>query len=350
MTVGWYIHHHGAGHLHRFLSVAPELADDITVLSSLPRPESPESPEACAGAEWIDLPLDVPLSPAQEGTVAAGGLLHWAPLGDTGYRSRMAMIAEWIARTHPAAVVVDVSVEVALLVRLMGVPVIWVAQRGIRDDQAHRLAYAAAEVIIAPWTAATDPFPAGPPASTSAPPARTVHVGALSRFDRCIPSPTPDARRVGLLLGFGGHAVHGDDIAAAAAATPDWTWEIAAGVEVGEHPNVISHPPDCDVWGLLNRAAVVVSSASGNAISEVAAARRPLICLPQDRPFDEQHQQAAALSGAGLALVADAWPPAGHWPDLLDRARAHGGSGWSALHDSAGAKRFAAVIRSVTAP
>jgi hypothetical protein len=339
MTIGWYLHHHGRGHLHRFLAVAPNLAHEVTVLTSLPRPL------ASGATEWIDLPLDVLLRPGQPGTVEAGGLLHWAPLGESGFRDRMAMIAEWIARTNPVAIVVDVSVEVALLARLMGVPVLWVAQRGIREDRPHRLAYAAAEVIIAPWTTATD-SPSAIAVPTAAP---MIHVGALSRFDHETPTPVPEERRVGLLLGFGGHAVEAADIAAAAAATPEWTWEIAADTDVGALANVISHPPDCDVWALLNRSAVVISSASGNAVAEVAAARRPLICLPQDRPFAEQRQQAAALSGAGLALVAETWPPAERWPGLLERARAHGGSGWGALHDGAGAERFAAVIDSVTA-
>jgi hypothetical protein len=344
MTIGWYIHHHGRGHLHRFLAVAPELTQDVTVLSSLARPE------ASGVTEWIDLPPDVPVSPGQRATVEARGLLHWAPLGESGYRERMGMIAAWIAATGPAAIVVDVSVEVALLARLMGVPVLWVAQRGIREDRAHRLAYGVAEVIIAPWTADTDPGDGSatdPDLPAAAP---VVHVGALSRFDHLCPTPLPEERRVGVVLGFGGHAVEARDIAAAAAATPDWTWEVAAHTEVGEVPNVISHPPDCDVWALLNRAAVVVSSASGNAVAEVAAARRPLICLPQDRPFAEQHRQAAALSDAGLALVSQAWPPADRWPGLLERARAHGGSGWAALHDGAGARRFAAAVDSVSPP
>ncbi len=336
MTLGWYVHHHGRGHLNRFLAVAPEL-EQVTVLSSLPRPRD-------AAAEWIELPLDVPLSPAQQDTVQAGGLLHWAPLGESDYRRRMAMLAAWIARENPAAVVVDVSVEVALLVRLMGVKVIWVAQRGIRDDQAHRLAYGAAEMIIAPWTAATQAAdqPGAPP------PERVVHVGALSRFDARLRTPPPAERRVGLLLGFGGHSVRAEDVVAAAAATPDWTWEVTGINDVPDLANVISHPPECDVWALLGRAAVVVASASGNVVSEVAAAGRPLICLAQERPFAEQHQQAAALSTAGLALAPDGWPAAERWPALLASAREHGGWGWSALHDGAGARRFAEAVRTVT--
>jgi hypothetical protein len=333
MTLGWYIHHHGRGHLNRFLAVAPEL-EDLTVLSSLAPPT--DHP----GTAWMELPLDVPLSPTQQRTVEAGGLLHWAPLGDTGYRRRMAIIAEWIADANPAAIVVDVSVEVALLARLLGAKVIWVAQRGIRDDAGHRLAYRAADMVIAPWTAATETD-----AETETDAGRVVHVGALSRFDGRTPTRALAERRVVLLLGFGGHSVRGQDIAAAAAATPDWIWEVTGVTDVGDVPNVVSQPSDCDVWALLNRAAVVVASASGNAVAEVAAARRPLICLPQERPFAEQQAQAAALARAGLAVVLAGWPPPERWLDLLDSAREHDPSAWAALHDGAGARRFAAAVR-----
>ena len=333
MTLGWYIHHHGRGHLHRFLAVAPEL-DGVTVLSSLARP-----PEA-ANVEWIELPLDVPLGPAERETVTAGGMLHWAPEGDTGYRRRMAIIAAWIARADPALVVVDVSVEVALTARLMGTRVAWVAQRGIRADQPHALAHGAAAVIIAPWTADTEL--AGAVGADAAIP--TTHVGAVSRFDHRRATPVPHERRVALLLGFGGHAVSREDIAAAAAATPDWTWEITGGWDVAPMANVISHPSDTDIWALLGRAAVVVASASGNAVAEVAAARRPLICLPQERPFAEQRQQAAALSEAGLAEALEHWPAPARWPGLLEAARARDPADWGILHDGAGSRRFAAAL------
>jgi UDP-N-acetylglucosamine:LPS N-acetylglucosamine transferase len=154
---------------------------------------------------------------------------------------------------------------------------------------------------------------------------------------------------VALLLGFGGHSVRGDQVAAAAAATPDWTWEVTGVTEVEGPANVIVHPPDGDVWALLNRAGVVVASASGNAVAEVAAARRPLICLAQERPFGEQRVQAAALSSANLATAVDGWPAADRWPELLARAQRYDPTAWAKLHDGGAAQRFAAALRRLTA-
>ena len=333
MSIGWYIHHHGRGHLHRFLSVLPGLTD-VTALSSLPRPPG------LVGADWIELPMDLPVTPSAARSADARGLLHWAPLATGGYTERMATVAAWIAATRPDAVVIDVSVEMALLVRLMGVAPIWVAQRGARQDLPHQLAYAAAQTIIAPWTEATQP-----PDRPGAPPReRTTLVGALSRFDD-VPAPPPAARpSVCVLLGFGGHDIAAADILAAARATPGWRWDVTGVPAAASAANVRVHPPDCDVWALLARATVAVSSASTNAIGEVAAARRPLICLPQQRPFDEQRDQAAALERAGLATVVERWPAAERWPALLDATARRDAGSWELLHDRGGARRFARAI------
>jgi hypothetical protein len=333
VSIGWYIHHHGRGHLHRFLSVLPGLTD-VTALSSLP------PPAGLVGADWIELPMDLPVTASAARSADARGLLHWAPLSTGGYTQRMATVAAWIAATRPDAVVIDVSVEMALLVRLMGVAPIWVAQRGTREDLPHQLAYAAAQTIIAPWTEATQLLgaPGAPPRE------RTTLVGALSRFDDAS-APPPAARpSVCVLLGYGGHEIAAADIAAAARATPGWRWDVTGVPAAISAANVCVHPPDCDVWALLARATVAVSTASTNAVGEVAAARRPLICLPQQRPFDEQRDQAAVLQRAGLATVLEHWPSAERWPALLDDTARRDSSSWELLHDGGGARRFARAI------
>ena len=88
-VIGYYVHHHGTGHLHRAMTVAPHLAEPVTGLSSLPRPEAWAGP-------WIELPRDDSAAPYPAPTTAAQGRLHWVPLGDAGLRARMAAISAWI--------------------------------------------------------------------------------------------------------------------------------------------------------------------------------------------------------------------------------------------------------------
>ena len=120
--IGWYVHAHGRGHLQRLQCVAAHLRTPVTALSSLPRPDG------WTGG-WVDLPDDLPTGADRDPT--AGGTLHWAPLGHTGFRERTAAIAAWVTQARPALVVVDVSVEVAVLVRALGFPVLRVRHHGI---------------------------------------------------------------------------------------------------------------------------------------------------------------------------------------------------------------------------
>jgi hypothetical protein len=323
VRAGWYIHHHGLGHLQRFRIMRRQLPG-LVGLSSLPRPA--EVP----AREWVALPDDAPAPAGAD--VTAGGTLHWAPAGHDGLRSRMAAVAAWVQDHRPEVLVVDVSVEVALFARLMGVPVVWVGQRGRRVDGPHRLAYGLSRVVV-PWTTEV--------ASDDGDPDGVVHVGALSRFDGRAARPAPGHRRVLLVLGRGGHGIAPAAVAAARAATPDWTWE-TAGLD-GE-----LHDPEA-LWDALQRADVVVGSAGTGVVSEVAAARRPLICLPQPRPFGEQHEQARALARAGLAETLTEWPAADRWPQILERARVRDPQAWALLHDGQAAQRMADAIRAAAA-
>jgi hypothetical protein len=337
VTVGWYVHHHGAGHLHRFLATRRHLPG-VVGLGSLPRPA--EVPPA----EWVELADDAVAGVGQDPT--ASGTLHWVPLGVPGLRERTATIAAWVASAQPAALVVDVSVEVALLGRLLSVPTVLVGQRGDREDRAHALGYAGASRIVVPWTRATHTGGGGPPGD------RLTFCGAVSRFDG---RPTPEdgqpaaaCRDVLVLVGSGGHALDPADVAAAAACDPDRTWHVAGALRV-DAPRVVDHGPDADVWALLHRSGVVVATAGANVIAEVAAARRPLVLLPQDRPFGEQSAHADALARAGLVDVLRAWPPPAAWPAVLAAAERRDPARWSLHHDGHGAERLADAVREVAA-
>lgn len=321
--IGYYIHHHGRGHLSRAVAIARGLELPVTGLSSLPRPTE------WAG-DWLALPTD-------EGHAAldpdAHGELHWAPLGHAGLRSRMARIAEWIDRQQPRALVVDVSVEVGLLARLHGVPVVTIAMPGRRTDRAHALGYAISSAVIGAWPPAATGMGGGLPPLDE----RLHAVGAISRFAPAEPrAPAPPAgpRRAVVLGGAGGDSFTSEAIGRASAATPGWDW-----LHLGAHGTWVDDP-----WGALLAADVVITHAGESAIAEAAAARRPAIVIPQPRPHDEQRSAAEVLAGPDWpALVLPEWPADG-WPALLESASQLDARGWQAWNDGHGAERAAAVI------
>jgi hypothetical protein len=326
-VIGYYVHHHGRGHLERARAIAAQLHDELTVLSSLERPAEWD------GGTWIRLDTDR-ADHARASAPDAGGALHWAPLHHPGLRVRMAQIAEWVSGAEPAALVCDVSVEVACLARLMGAPVVSIALPGVRDDAPHLLGYRLSQAIVAPW-----PRALANSDWSSRWSGKTQAVGAFSRFDRRA-RPTPASKRseptVVLLLGAGGSEIVQQDLDDAVAATPGWSWRVFGFEHWIEDP-----------WLELCDATVIVTHAGQNCIAEVAAARTPAIVIPQPRPFAEQLSTARVLRRERLAIVRESWPPPADWPALLEAAARLGGERWASWSDGHGAERAAAVIECV---
>lgn len=354
--IGWYVHHVGSGHATRATAIAAHLVDagqTVVGLSTAPRP-------ADWPGEWVELPPDtegLDLSQGHDGLpaaldVQAGGALHFAPLS-AGFATRQQVLAGWVAEHRPEVMVVDVSVEVVALVRLLGTPAVTVAMPGDRSDAPHRLGYALAQRIVACWPPGAHPDHVVTTQPELA--ARTRCVGSISRFGGraqattatgADPAPTRDPALGVLLWGHGSDAPDARQRQALAAADPSLTWTLAHDL-----------PADA-VWDLLRRAAVVVTHGGQGAVADVAAAGAPAVLLPQDRPHDEQHATGRALSRLDVAVVPEhpTWPTAEQWSMLLDRARERGGSAWSTWRGDGiaqgidGAHRAALAILQVSTP
>ena len=322
--IGYYVHHHGSGHLTRARLLAAALGRPVTGLSSLPRPPDWTGP-------WVQLPHDADPAPGVGVDVTAGGVLHWAPTAHEGYSARMAVISRWVERARPDLVVVDVSVEVTLFVRLLGVRVVVVAMRGDRSDRAHALAYDAANRLIALWPERL--------ASTRWPHRwveKTCHTGGFSRLDdlaRVSQPGTVEAGSVLLLWGRGGDGDGPDLERAAAASGPEWSWR---------RPSASADA--AALWSELIRAEVVVTHAGQNAVAEVAASRRPAVVVAEARPFGEQEETAEVIDTGGIAVGLPAWPVDEAWPQLLARAQQRGGGRWNEWSDLDGIPRAVALI------
>lgn len=333
--IGWYVHHHGWGHMTRMQAIRPHLGDEVTVFSSLPEPAS-LPPETV----WVQLPSDsdavvgpdgVRREAHQLGDVTAGGTLHWAPLGHPGHQARLAAIAEWVAIHPTSAFVVDVSVEVTILARLLGLPTISVAQPGDRTDAPHRLGYDLADRILAPWAPGTIPATALVGRED-----RVRSVGAISRYDGRArteaDAEADDVRRV-LFLGLALDPVR-------LAQTREL---LSADGWVVESAGAGSDDRIDDVWPLLCRATVVVSAAGQNSIADLAAADARAVVIAQERPFDEQREMARVLAAHGLAqtVAADASPA-----EVVDSIRraADTAPRWDVWQVSGSAARAAGAI------
>lgn len=345
--IGWYVHHHGTGHLNRMQSVRAHMDVPLTAFSSRPGP----------GVQPLPIDVDPPRSEACATSDPAVGF-HYAPLGVDGIRQRMSILAEWVRRDDPDVFVVDVSVEVAALMRLLSVPTVIMRQHGGRDDLPHRMCYSNASVLLAPY-----PMWLEDERTPDWVRHKTVYAGGFSRFDDQIRTPdgdadpddlnmrdkarqrlgiSPDTRLVVVMGGEGGRV--GWPLAEAARATADWRWVVLGSgwqSDIGDlGVGWVEDPFD---W--LCAADVVVSHAGHNALTECAAADRPMLVIPQDRPHDEQRHKAQLLQQHGLAVVAPQWPAAGAWPELLERTLDRSPDPKHRLVDGHGARRAAYIVQ-----
>lgn len=322
--IGYYIHHHGKGHLHRAAAIAAASSQPIVGLSSLPRPREWVGP-------WVQLAED---SSGTTESATANGRLHWAPLGHPGHRDRMAEISSWIRDVRPTSMVVDVSVEVVLLARLHGLPVVTVLQPGDRSDPVHELGYAVSDALIGCWPPGAGPVKLSADIDES----RIHEIGGLSRFEVYEPLPRQSAgpAHAVVLTGGGGDDLTPERLETIQRAQPQWRWTV-----LGTHGVWVDDPAE-----LLRTADVVVAHAGQNAIAEIAALRIPAVVLPQDRPHDEQRFLAAALTSGPWPAFASPSVDAG-WASVLDEARCADGSRWALWCDGRAVDRFLAVCGSV---
>lgn len=328
--IGYYVHHHGAGHLARARAIAGHADGRIHLLGT------------GIGSPGVELADDRSASGAfdsADGTGCRPDALHYAPLDHEGVRARVARIAQWIDARKPSLMVVDVSVEVAMLARLASVPTLYVRLNGDRNDTPHLEAFRGAAGLLAPFHEDLDA-----PSTQSWVRDKTrylpgITAASVSRSD-------DRSRTILVVIGRGGQPGDGDAIALAAAASAQWQWRVIGPC------SAVSRPlPNLDLLGWVQHpereiadAAVIVGGAGDGLVSSVLAADRPFICLPEDRPFDEQHATAQGLSAVGAALILPRWPEPERWSGLIASALALPSEARRRLHDLEGARAAARWI------
>ncbi|MEO9329768.1 hypothetical protein [Gordonia aurantiaca] len=322
--IGYYVHHQGRGHSSRASAIAAQLPSDVVALTSADLDDP-------VFAEVITLDRDdAAPSPVD---VDVDGLLHWAPRNDPGLRGRMAQLAAFVAERRPAAVVVDVSVEVTLFLRLLGVPVVVTAMPGVRDDLPHQLAYRAADAIIAPW-----PADLYRPAWLAAFEDKTVFTGGISRFDGRLPVCHPGfAADVLVLTGAGGDCRSPHPATRLAEEAPDLR-VVTLGPTFGTWVD--------DPWPFLCSSRVTAISAGQGSVADAATAGRPTVVLAEDRPFAEQRATADTLARSELALVATSWPETDRWRSIVETAGDRAPA-WDRWETAGAAARAARAIETV---
>lgn len=300
-TIAFYVHHHGSGHLMRAISIATALQDmPICFLGSHLHQYADLIPD---NVECIHLPMDIPAENEHHREEKPLSFLHYAPTGIAGIRVRTAILTETFMRNYPLLLVVDVSVEIAILARLCGIPTVVVRQHGNRDDLPHRQAYESAELILAPFSAAF-----ASPLEEDWITAKTIYAGGFSKYSQvkrnsdCVEK----SGNVAILIGQGGTSIDSEFIHFLAASCKAYTFHIIGNIthtDQQDHDHIKWYGNLADPLPVLSYCKVVIGNAGHNTVMEMADLNKRFICIPEERPFDEQQQKAALLAAQGYARV-----------------------------------------------
>ncbi|MDF0541425.1 glycosyltransferase [Sphingobium sp. H39-3-25] len=322
--IGYYVHHHGAGHLARARAIANASCGRVVLLGT------------GVGSQGIDLAddrLDTGAFDGADGSHCRPDGLHYAPLDHEGIRSRVAVIARWIDVHRPALMVIDVSVEVAMLARLASVPVVYVRLNGERTDTPHLEAFRGAVALLAPFHQDLE-ISATPPWVRE----KTRYLPGVTVASA--PKASNAEATILIVVGRGGQAGDGEVFAQAARCSPQWRWRVIGSCSMPHHP-----PSNLEILGWVRdpdreiaHASLVVGAAGDGLVGSVLAADRPFICIAEDRPYDEQRATARRLGEVGAALVLANWPEPERWRALVIDALALPGHARRKLHDPHGVR------------
>jgi len=319
ITIGFYVHHHGSGHIMTALTIARALNGfSICFLGSNLKPYSDLIPAEIA---CIHLPMDLPEEEDILLPEKPLSYLHYSPIGIAGIRERTAMLSKAFEQNYPMLLIVDVSIEVTLLARLCGIPAIVIKQHGRRDDLPHLLAYESAELLIAPFSKSMAPSFEADWVSK-----KTVYTGGFSKYSHRKNDAVnlEEEHTVGILIGQGGTSIDYEFILWLAASCKKYTFQVIGHISpigLPEADNIKWHGKVVDPAGILSHCTVVIGNAGHNTVMEMADLNKRFICIPEERPFAEQQQKAEALAINGHAkVISPAELKLVNWPEELATA------------------------------
>ena len=347
--IGFFVHHQGTGHAKRCLAIIEQLKDcDVTIFSASDAhfEKLPEHVRFILIPDMISAPARVVDSIAQE----TPETLHCVPLGVNEVRQTFAAIARWADETDPHLLFIDVSAELAIFARILSLPAVKVRMHGDRNDAGHRAAYESCVGMLAPYHhEIEDPdFPDDLRA-------KTFYSGGLCTTTE-LPLSKEEARtKLGLpqekeiilaINGAGGKGTSYASLTLGARARPKSLWLTVGQIFKEGHetdfPNLknlgwVEHGQD-----YIAAADVVIASGGDNTVTEIARMRRPFICIPEWRYFNEQLKKAEVFRSFGAAVSIDQWPGTlSRWNELMDEAYALDLETQARLFDKDAAKKSA---------
>jgi len=295
MEIAFYVHHHGSGHLMRCLAIASALKNcHITFLGSRLETQKSLIPTSI---DLISLPMDTPNDEDHDPLDQSLEGLHYAPLNISGQLQRVDRITSFLANHPKLLFIVDVSVEIAMLSRLCGVPTIVVMQHGLRADLPHQICYRNAVGLLAPFD---ERMSGQVPEWINR---KTFYTGGLSRFAPGADTSDASKKQVAVLIGSGGTSIDEQFLGYLSSQCPQWTFHILGNSQQSSNGNNLHfHGKLNDPQAVLANCCLVIGNAGHNTVMECASLNKRFIAIAEKRPFAEQEEKARIIEELGLAI------------------------------------------------
>jgi predicted glycosyltransferase len=335
--VGYYVHHHGTGHMRRAITICEQIRRPVIMFSSQPLPAGLPS-----HVSYVQLLSDVVEGYQQP----ANSLFHYTPHDAIVFQRNQQLIDAW-QKCAITNLYVDVSIEVAVLAKLYGLHVGYALMPGVRTDKAHNYGFAAVDYLLAHYAPAFDE-PANHTASTP-----IFYTGGIARFKKRWLGPDSDwtttgqmPNRVTVTTSPKSEQDMTSAILLSAAAYPKTIWQIIGQTIPTKLSNVVSYGVIQNVESIYEQSDIIVGAGGTNTIMEVASIAKPFICIPELRPFDEQLVSAKTLERLEAAVYLPTFPKPDAWPTVIQKIAQLNLEALSNLVDDTAATRAAHIIES----
>ena len=326
MRLGYYAHHHGSGHCRQIDKLAAllpaEARQQLTVFTSLT--SDTYTFAAIDEAQVVRLPAEDERADdvlaGRAGQYWQPASLHYSPVGNSDIQQRSHKILDTIHQRYIDLMVVDVSVEVAMLCRAASVPYLYVRLPGIRDDEPHLNAFAGALALLAPYprtleSAMTPDWLAKKTLYLDFINTEQRNAQTYRDFIKDLIQLTTDEEALSSMLegkntptivtvikGYGGHQAIDAKLPELRQLLP-YAFIISLGpIDEDKRHYVDIAAEVSDVTPFIEHSDYLLMACGLNAVAQAYDYATPLVVLPDDRPHQEQEVMAEALIAQGRAL------------------------------------------------
>ena len=328
MRLGYYAHHHGSGHCRQIDKLAAllptEARQQLTVFTSVT--SDAYTFAAIDEAQVVRLPAEDERADdvlaGRAGQYWQPASLHYSPVGNSDIQQRSHKILDTIYQRRIDLMIIDVSVEVAMLCRAASVPYLYVRLPGLRDDEPHLNAFAGALALLAPYPRTLE--------STKTPEwisQKTLYLDFINTqqrdaqtyqdFIKHLMQLITDKKALSLMLndkdkdtptivsvikGYGGHQAIDAKLPELRQLLPH-AFIISLGPIDEDKRHYVDIAVDVsDVTPFIEHSDYLLMACGLNAVAQAYDYATPLVVLPDDRPHQEQEVMAEALIAQGRAF------------------------------------------------